>query len=449
MITAIVGKSDVSQALLMQKQLSAGFYDPNANIFYKSPSNNPLKKKSSTKTSKNTSTYYTRAIGSVVKSDDIGKPSDFSSLPAKQVTRKVSTPAASGYNLTDHEKSVYGNRMAPGYKKIDLLGKGGCAIVWLAKHLETGKSVAVKQFPKKVDFSSGKVEALILQRIFQTEIDPKEFPGIKYIAELLDINEDKTDLWLTYELGGMTLTKNLFEVKGEFYKGERVYHCNYQNLYFAMKTNRAVLIDFMTKMLQVFELLAALDIVHADLKPDNILVDFDGKNINNLKLIDFGSAFIYSEATTVSMSTPEYLSPEVLKFIDTRHSAGQEGGKTFFSKMEPWSYDIWSLGAIFLEIITGFPLWLGLKGKIKTKSGKNVVNFGVFGVQGRVNAKIVTKQTNALKNLGSCIKKYDSYGFENDEILMDFMYGLLDKSPRKRISPTEALAHPFIIQELA
>mmetsp|Transcript_26729 Transcript_26729/g.23593 ORF Transcript_26729/g.23593 Transcript_26729/m.23593 type:complete len:217 (+) Transcript_26729:886-1536(+) len=214
-----------------------------------------------------------------------------------------------------------------------------------------------------------------------------------------------------------------------------------------MKSNREVLIDFMTKMLQVFELLSALDIVHADLKPDNILVDFDGEKIKDLKIIDFGSSFIYSEATTISMSTPEYLSPEVLKYIDKRHSSGPEGARALFNRMTPWSYDMWSLGAIFLEIITGFPLWLGLKGKITTRKGKHVVNFGIFGVQGRVNAKIVNKQNTVLKDLSSCIKKYDSYGSEKDEILMDFLYGLLDKSARKRSSPTEALSHPFITQE--
>jgi len=125
--------------------------------------------------------------------------------------------------------------------------------------------------------------------------------------------------------------------------------------------------------------------------------------IKDLKIIDFGSSFLYSEATSISMSTPEYLSPEILKFIDKRHALGADGARNLFNKMAPWSYDIWSLGAIFLEIITGFPLWLGLKGKITTRKGKNVVNFGIFGVQGRVNAKIVNKQNIVLKNLSSCI----------------------------------------------
>ena len=34
----------------------------------------------------------------------------------------------------------------------------------------------------------------------------------------------------------------------------------------------------------------------------------------------------------------------------------------------PWSIDIWSLGAILLEIVTGFPLWLSYKGRIVKES---------------------------------------------------------------------------------
>ncbi len=46
-------------------------------------------------------------------------------------------------------------------------------------------------------------------------------------------------------------------------------------------------------MAQVLETLTEKKIIHADLKPDNILIDFDGQNLTGLKLIDFGSAFSF------------------------------------------------------------------------------------------------------------------------------------------------------------
>ena len=80
--------------------------------------------------------------------------------------------------------------------------------------------------------------------------------------------------------------------------------------------------------------------MHADLKSDNLLVDFDGEKIKDLKIIDFESAIIYSEATTVNMGTPEYLSPEVLKFIYQRYAEGSEEAWLLFNKVKSWSFDI-------------------------------------------------------------------------------------------------------------
>jgi dual specificity tyrosine-phosphorylation-regulated kinase 2/3/4 len=54
-------------------------------------------------------------------------------------------------------------------------------------------------------------------------------------------------------------------------------------------------------------------------------------------------------------------------------------------------FDMWSLGSIILEILSGFPLWLSLKSRVKTLEGKSVVNYGLFGVSGRDNHKIFTK----------------------------------------------------------
>jgi hypothetical protein len=57
--------------------------------------------------------------------------------------------------LLASEKEKYGDRCPVGYKKLDLLGKGGIALVWLAEVQDSkrtgqsvGKRVALKQFPK-------------------------------------------------------------------------------------------------------------------------------------------------------------------------------------------------------------------------------------------------------------------------------------------------------------
>lgn len=40
------------------------------------------------------------------------------------------------------------------------------------------------------------------------------------------------------------------------------------------------------------------------------------------------------------------------------------GGDSISKRIHPWSIDVWSMGAIFLEILIGFPLWMSYKGRI-------------------------------------------------------------------------------------
>lgn len=66
-------------------------------------------------------------------------------------------------------------------------------------------------------------------------------PGVRHIAKFVKKIEDRHDLWLVYELGGQSLSKALFEIKGEFYKGERIYNVNHGTFYKALRDNRALL----------------------------------------------------------------------------------------------------------------------------------------------------------------------------------------------------------------
>ena len=51
---------------------------------------------------------------------------------AQAPTPKNGAAAKKPVNLSDQEKATYGiNRCPAGYKKINLLGKGGIALVWL------------------------------------------------------------------------------------------------------------------------------------------------------------------------------------------------------------------------------------------------------------------------------------------------------------------------------
>ena len=86
-------------------------------------------------------------------------------------------------------------------------------------------------------------------------------------------------------------------------------------------------------MLEALEVLSYLGIVHADLKPDNILVDFDGVNVRDIKLIDFGSSFVFEDAYSVPATTPEYLAPEVLEFMERWGEGALDSTKGLFKKM--------------------------------------------------------------------------------------------------------------------
>jgi dual specificity tyrosine-phosphorylation-regulated kinase 2/3/4 len=68
-------------------------------------------------------------------------------------------------------------------------------------------------------------------------------------------------------------------------------------------------------------------------------------------------------------------------------------------------FDMWALASVLLEVLSGFPLWLSLKSRVLSVDGRSIINYGMFGVSARDNAKILTKQQLIMKGgLGSTLQ---------------------------------------------
>lgn len=144
-----------------------------------------------------------------------------------------------------------------------------------------------------------------------------------HIVGLKEVVLDKTNTYIIMELlGGGELFNRIVD-RGPFPEPE------------AAKLFAQILLSM--------EYLHSLDIVHRDVKPENILYTAEGSN--SVKLIDFGYAGVWSpeKELTGLCGTPDYVAPEVLTWYEDEES-GTPYGK---------SSDLWSLGVLLYVILSG------------------------------------------------------------------------------------------------
>ncbi|CAD8181065.1 unnamed protein product [Paramecium pentaurelia] len=104
--------------------------------------------------------------------------------------------------------------------------------------------------------------------------------------------------------------------------------------------------SYFIQMVQGVELLHSIGLFHRDLKPENFVYIKDSNNNMTIKLIDFGLVKETKNqmANTYKVGAPYYMAPEVL------------GNQTsFYNK----SVDIWSLGAMWYELLTNQTFFQG------------------------------------------------------------------------------------------
>ena len=196
------------------------------------------------------------------------------------------------------------------YKIKELIGGGGMSNVYLAHDMILDRDIAIKIL--RYDFSNEEE----LRRRFQREALSTTSLAHPNIVNIFDVGEDGSVHYLVMEyVPGKTLKEYIIE-------------------HSPVSPERAV--EVMKQLTSALAHAHHNQIVHRDIKPQNILMDAEG----NVKISDFGiamalSATSYTQTNSV-LGTVHYLSPE------------QARGGTANKKS-----DIYSLGIVMYELITG------------------------------------------------------------------------------------------------
>jgi len=204
------------------------------------------------------------------------------------------------------------------YEIIREIGRGGTALVYLARERATGDEVAIKLIRAKYLEDDEAIARFAREARFVAQLD---HPNIVPVRAVLDLESAGVALVMAH-VDGRTLKQVIRE----------------EHPVSAEMTER-----MMRGIANGLAAAHALGIVHRDVKPENIFIDTDGRAL----LADFGLARSMSNDTQLTMAgvaigTPAYMAPEQI-------DGGQLDARG----------DIYSLGLVAWEMLTGHRPWEG------------------------------------------------------------------------------------------
>ncbi|KAG1346939.1 Mitogen-activated protein kinase 9 [Cocos nucifera] len=214
------------------------------------------------------------------------------------------------------------------YQIQEVIGKGSYGVVGAAIDAHTGERVAIKKINDVFEHVSDATRILREIKLLRLLRHP-DLVEIKHIM-LPPSRREFKDIYVVFEL----MESDLHQV---------------------IKANDDLTPEhhqfFLYQLLRAMKYIHSANVFHRDLKPKNILANADCK----LKVCDFGLARVsFNDAPSAIFWTD---------YVATRWYRAPELCGSFFSKYTP-AIDIWSIGCIFAEMLTGKPLF----------PGKNVVH---------------------------------------------------------------------------
>jgi non-specific serine/threonine protein kinase len=212
------------------------------------------------------------------------------------------------------------------YKIIEELGRGGMGEVYLAEDTKLKRQVAIKFLPEHLTKDKENVERFGREAEAAAALN---HPNIVTIHDVIEEDGPTTagkQICIVMEyVDGKSLREYVgaIPIKSEFSTGS-VAHTIDQT------------ISIISQIAEGLSKAHQAGIVHRDIKPENIIIDKDGR----VKILDFGLAKLkgVSKLTkeTSTLGTIHYMSPKQLQGKEVDHRS-----------------DIWSLGVVLYEMLTG------------------------------------------------------------------------------------------------
>ncbi|XP_073848180.1 par-1 isoform X17 [Musca autumnalis] len=283
------------------------------------------------------------------------------------------------------------------YKLIKTIGKGNFAKVKLAKHLPTGKEVAIKIIDK-TQLNPGS-----LQKLFR-EVRIMKMLDHPNIVKLFQVIETEKTLYLVME----------------YASGGEVF--DYLVLHGRMKEKEAR-VKF-RQIVSAVQYCHQKRIIHRDLKAENLLLDSE----LNIKIADFGFSNEFTPGSKLDTfcGSPPYAAPELFQ------------GK----KYDGPEVDVWSLGVILYTLVSGsLPFDGSTLRELRERvlRGKYRIPFYMSTDCENLLRKFLVLNPAKRASLETIMSdKWMNMGFEDDE-LKPYIEPKQELGDVKRIGKTEAL----------